>query len=155
MNDGHRYNIDGIVSFWLADPQEAQFSYTQTFRNGCIEAVDEFLLRPDERNQNQKVVPSAALREYLDFSLRNYFGFLERQEVSPPIFVFLTILDAEGYHMATRGPSFRRYSTPIDRSVVQSPEQILEEYGDDPSPIIDSMINSVWQACGYAKEQYG
>lgn len=72
MQDGYRYNIDGIVSFWVSDPEKEQHSYTQTFRNGSIEAVNEFLLEPNEDTQNAKVVPSVALREYLEFSLENY-----------------------------------------------------------------------------------
>lgn len=151
MSDGRRYNIDGVVSYWLSDLNESQYSYTQTFRSGIIEAVDEFLLKPEE--SGQLYIPSIALREYLEYSLSGYLATMESQGLSTPIYVLMAILDAEGYVMSTQAHNFRRQQTPIDRSIVQIPEQIVESYNVDLETVIDPIINATWNACGYQKEQ--
>lgn len=62
-----RYNFDGYITY-SGNPEQKYRSYTQFFRNGIIEAVEAFLLRPQDDGEEGRI-PSVAYEKELISSL--------------------------------------------------------------------------------------
>lgn len=92
------------------------------------------------------------LRSSLEFSLDRYCDFLDTQDVAPLVFAFLSLINAENYGIKKniRLPWPPDYA--IGESVALLPEQVIEDF-DDLDPIIDSLMDFVWNAGGYPEEE--
>ena len=143
-----RYNLDGFLTY-SQDQEGKSRSYVQLFRNGIIEAVEGFLLRP---RGERPTIPSIAYEQELIKSLTNYLAALKTLEVEPPIFMFLTLLGVKGYSM---GIDTWRYAIEeihtIDRDILQLPEVTIESYDVNAEKVIKPCFDSIWNACGFKR----
>lgn len=147
----NRYNLDGFLVYSRGEGGKAH-SYVQLFRNGIIEAVEGLLLEP---HKEQLLIPSIAYEQQLIRSLTEYLSILKALNVEPPIFIFLTLLDAKGY---TMGIDTWRYWVherhTIDRDVLPLPEVMIDNYEDSAEKILKPCFDSIWNACGFAGDFY-
>lgn len=90
-----RYNFDGFLCF-----TNTLYSYTQTFRNGIIEAVDAFILEPREPNNFSRNIPSIQYEEKVIQKLSEYISVQNNLGVEPPFLIMLSLLDVKGYSMS-------------------------------------------------------
>ncbi|MGD2249788.1 MAG: ATP-binding protein [Candidatus Methanofastidiosia archaeon] len=142
-----RYNLDGILNYSI-DSEGKTSSYVQLFRNGIIEAVEGRLLMDRE----EPIIPSVAYEEELIRSLPQYLALLKSLSVELPIFIFLTLVNVEGYKMATyRWKQIFEDVCPIDRDILILPEVIIEKYDSKAEDILKPCFDSIWNACGFPK----
>lgn len=144
-----RFTADGLVTYWSSLP-DSQRSYTLTFRSGVIEAVSGKHFRSD--TEDMPFITGGVLRSSLEFSLDRYCGFLDTQDVAPPVFAFLSLIDAEDYGIKKTSESPWPPDYAIGESVALLPEQVIEDF-DDLDPVVDSLMDFVWNAGGYSEEQ--
>ncbi|MBI4312142.1 MAG: ATP-binding protein [Chloroflexi bacterium] len=147
--DGSRYNLDGFVTFDRGSTGSPADSYIQLFRNGCIEAVDMYLLR--QRSAGQHTIPSMAFEEYLLKALRGYLVAQKSLGIEPPLFVMLSLLHVKGYEMGVDPSKFflSEHSLPVDRENLILPEIVVDEYGVEPATLLRPAFDAVWNACGW------
>ena len=141
----YRYNFDGLLTTW-----QSQLSYAQTFRNGIIEAVDDYLLRTSDRN-NSLVIPSVQYEKKVIEKSLEYIFFQQKLGVEPPFFIMLSLLNVKGYLMSIPMLSmhFPGYNHPIDRDNLLMTEVMIEDFNFEPSKILKPTFDTVWNACGY------
>jgi hypothetical protein len=140
----HRYNFDGFVTY---SSGEFSDSYVQLFRNGVIEAVEGFLLKP---SGDELHIPSVAFEEELIYSLPRYLRVLKELNVELPVFAVLTLVGVKGYSMSGGGPLYRA-GLKVERDVLCVPEVLINNYDEPAARILRPFFDSVWNACGFAR----
>ena len=144
----YRYNLDGFLTY-SQDREGKSRSYVQLFKNGIIEAVEAFLLRP---RGARPTIPSITFEKELIKSFADYLYTLKTLGVEPPIFIFLTLLGVKGYSM---GIDTWKYDIDevhtIDRDILQLPEVIIESYNVIPEKVLKPCFDSIWNACGFPR----
>lgn len=135
-----RPNLDGVISPWTGSLDDQYWCYTQLYRNGAIEAVDTFRYT-DEDNR----LPIGAIREDLERVLPEYMAVFEHTQIQPPVFLFMSILDAKGYeHPQDHWGDYHG----LDRNVANFPELVIEEITEDPEEIIEELISYIMNSLG-------
>lgn len=144
-----RLNLDGQVTYCEEQQGDACKSYTQFFRNGIVETVMSGIV---ESNQNLGKVLRAEHYEIEFTQERQFFkhlmsGFREIG-IQPPIWCFLTITGVKG---AKISPSNSRCENnlKIDQDVLLLPEFVIDDLNRDPSELLRSTFDLVWNAAGY------
>ncbi len=142
-----RYNFDGFLSF-----SDTYFSYTQTFRNGIIEAVDACMVMPisDSRDIQKEY------EEKIIQGVTNYTSIQKKLGVEPPLFIMFSLLDVKGYSMSGNSLfmlSSLRHNHQIDRNNLLVPEVMIENFDFEPSKVMKPIFDAVWNACGYPGSQ--
>lgn len=146
-----RYNLDGFLTY-SGDQQGVSRSYTQLFRNGIIEAVESYMLRP---RVDRPIIPSIAFEESLIRALTDYLSVLNILNVEPPVFVFLTLIGVKGFSM---GIDTWRYDIDelytIDRDILSLPEIVVQGYQESADEALKPCFDSIWNACGFRGDFY-
>ncbi len=151
-----RINLDGVVVARNFDTNV--ISYTQVFRNGCIEAViclswsDEDKKDYSVRYKEEQIIK--ALSEYIEFYLD--LG------IELPIYVFLTLINVKDYkfHLDDDfrniyGVRFimRGENKPvIDRNNLIIPEITISNYESHPAEILRPAFDLIWNSVGFARD---
>jgi hypothetical protein len=144
---GARYNLDGYLTYSHFPKSTSAYTYLQIFRNGCIEAVEAFLLHEEE---GRRIIPSIAYERELINGLQRFSFIQKRLGVEPPFFIMLSLLGVIGYVMSESRPSFSmepHYR--IDRDALLLPEIFLEHSDDDPSQVMKPIFDAVWNSAGW------
>jgi hypothetical protein len=143
-----RYNADGFLLTSRESTDEGR-SYLQVFKDGSLEYGDSYVLRWNGRGS----IPSGILEEKLVATFGQAMSLLKGLEVSPPVYVTLTLIDVKGAKLATPYFANGYESHPIDRVVVVCPDVEVQHFAEDPPypATLLPIINSVWQAAGIAQ----
>lgn len=145
----HRVNFDGLVTYMDIREEGYEYTYTQLFHNGIIEAVDALLLQPREKDKIG--IPSVAYEKQLIQALNSYFLVFSKLDVDFPIWVCLSLIGVKDYVMWVSERLWIRDVHPIDRNELIIPE-IQVEQGNVPSKyILKPAFDSIWNACGYER----
>ncbi len=139
----YRYNLDGFLSY--SSTGEISDSYVQLFRNGTIEIVEGYLLKPEN---GELQIPSVSYEEELIEALPRYLQILKTLNVELPFFAFLTFVGVKGYSMSTAGLHYRG-RTPVEKDVLCLPETMVDSYDVPAEKILKPFFDSVWNACGF------
>jgi len=141
-----RPNLDGVVSYQLRN--ERSRGYTQKYRNGCLEAVVVF--EPDQRDGQPEYFgfPIAWVEGQTIKGIDVYSTALRRLGVVPPFYVFISLLQAEGYVLNTS-----RFLTGgkegLDRNVVLLPEAVIDKPEVSTGAALKPVFDILWQAFGH------
>jgi hypothetical protein len=141
----YRYNFDGFLTYSSGNKGKA-LSYFQLFRNGIIEAVEAFMIRPYD---GKLMIPSISFEEEIIKVLPHYLELCKVLNIALPIFLFLTLIGVKGYTMDISGisdPFDERH--PIDRDVLQAPEIIIQSYEVKAANVLKPCFDAIWNACG-------
>jgi hypothetical protein len=145
-----RRNVDGIVNSQdignfrkSSEEDEPQSEYVQIFNDGRIEAVHSFHFRNDLSDEDR--IGFSTLYEILYDRLPDYTGFLAERDISPPIFLYLTFVDAEGF-VTTSDKS--RDSKKLDREIATLPVVTLESYDKSTEKMTKAFMQHIWHAFG-------
>lgn len=145
-----RRNVDGIVNSQdigdfrkTSEEDEPQSEYVQIFNDGRIEAVHSFHFR-SEFSEDDKI-GFWTLYEILFDRLPDYTGFLAERDVSPPIFLYLTFVNAEGFVTTS---DKNRDSKKLDREVATLPVITLESYERNAKEVTKEFMQHIWHAFG-------
>jgi hypothetical protein len=146
-----RYTLEGLLAY-AVDQSGTAFSYTQLYRNGIIEIVDSLTLKP---SGDKKDIPSVLFEELLISMLPNYLAGLKYLNVEQPIVVFLTVVGAKGYSMATDlFTAIRQRSYEIDREILLLPEAVVSSYETKAEQILKPAFDALWNSCGFPKSPH-
>lgn len=154
---GIRYNFDGIVT------NEDRWGYTQISRNGSIEIADAYAGGSETTEIPSGLFEVSVIRNHLP----NAFILQRALGVSPPCYIFLSVLNVRGFKMALPPNEDRsaRYEQPVEdesKRVVDRDHLLLSEVevsdlNPDPtaiSVIVHSALNHIWQATGWRESRY-
>jgi hypothetical protein len=142
-----RYNVDGIVKQWSSEDSGA---YAQTYRNGTIETVNTFLFRIP-KDVAERTFSAYILRNMLEHSLPTYLEFLEEEGVRLPVFLFVSLVGADGIEIEVP-PDRPGQSGTMDRDMALLPEVVIQDYSTDVGEVVDQLMRDVWNAFGFAQE---
>lgn len=143
-----RYNFDGFLCF-----TNTLYSYTQTFRNGIIEAVDAFILEPKESNNLSRNIPSIQYEKKVIQKLSEYISVQKKLGAEPPFLIMLSLLDVKGYSISVSSGCMLDRVHQIDRNNLLMPEVMVENFDFDPHKLMKPIFDAVWNACGYPGSQ--
>lgn len=145
----HRINLDGYVTH--GGPYQAtdgaERSYFQVFRSGRIEAVFSGLVR---HPNGRPVIASVWYEKAVLEAVARYLKSLSELDISYPIVVMLSFLDARGAYMAIDHINPGIGVHPIDRDVLVFPDVVLEVLPADLPRALRPMFDAAWNACGIA-----
>jgi hypothetical protein len=146
----HRINFDGIVTFHYDTSPQKCCAYVQAFRNGIIEAVEtaEF-----GEQDGRKFIRSRSLERDLISASSRFLIFQNLLNIAPPIVLMISLIDVEGFTMATSSRQGGHLSHRIDRAILILPEVIVEDYGSDLSAILQPGFDAIWQAAGFLRSE--
>jgi hypothetical protein len=147
----HRPNLDGLVAYSSIPASViGSINYTQLYRSGIVEAVDGAIA---QRHTNGQVV--IALQRIEQTVLRYIPRYLAHQAtlgVSPPVYIFLSLLDAKGsypYIGNDFGFDLDRYS-PLDRDRVLLPETAILDFNSNIASALRPIFDMIWNSFGFA-----
>ena len=146
-----RINFDGFSNFHVAHSGQC-LSYTHIFRNGAIEAVK---VRVAHENEGRLIIPSLDFDRSIFECLPGYLSALQTLNVPPPVILMITL---QGIRGAFLGISPRPLNDvePINRSVLELPEIVIERYGTEVEyqraarPAFDAL----WNTAGFSRSQH-
>lgn len=140
-----RYNLDGIFTYF--ERSNGKFiGYTQLYRNGIIEAVDSQTIHISD---NKKIIPYWYEINLIKV-LEKYIKLFSELSITPPIFLFLSLLQVKGYKIERKDRYFDEgYS--IDRKLLLLPETIIDNYDNEAKNILKPLFDLIWNACGYQR----
>jgi hypothetical protein len=145
-----RYNADGFL-LTSKETTENGRSYLQVFKDGSLEYGDSYVLGANSKGS----IPSGILEQKIVATFEQAQALLNYLEVSPPVYVTLTLIGVKGTRLATPYYSDRYgyESDLIDRDVIVCPDvevQHVKEERPYPTTLLP-IVNSVWQAAGIAQ----
>lgn len=150
-----RINLDGVVVARQFDKNIN--SYTQVFRNGCVEAVNCL-----SWGQEYKDYSSRYDEELIIKALSDYVKFYLELKVELPIYVFLTLINVKDYkfHLDDdlRNISEVRFimrgeNKPIiDRNNLIIPDITINNYESSAAEILRPAFDLIWNSVGFARD---
>ncbi len=144
-----RLNMDGLVTFRSADESVLRArSYTQVFRNGCVEAVCDELVH---RGDGTKSIPCVWYEQETISAVTQFLKAYEGLGVAPPILCFLTLQGVEGAHMQVGPDRTSRDAYPIDRDTLVLPDVSITDLNCDVASLLRPVFDMVWNSCGYLR----
>jgi hypothetical protein len=156
---GDRYMVDSVTQY-RGDRQNEHSHFVRTFKNGSIEAYTSAPFSEyDTESDSKATFPVSAegviqylLAEYVEDSLErvipDYLSFLQKQDVSPPFYISLTLINAEEYTFVSEEQGVPMDPINFDVEILQIPTERIESYEDDHSPVVETLIESLWNAAG-------
>jgi hypothetical protein len=161
-NIEREFNLEGVLKYCRyvyrkkgekggTDPVWSPYTKVQLFTTGIIEASERILLN-SEYAINPKRIEIDVFENGLIVSLEDYLNCLKCIGVTPPIFLFLTLLGVQGYSLAkswTSYPGLFRGTT--DRDILEIPESVIPDYEMEPSTVLKPCFDLIWNACGYPR----
>ena len=143
----HRFNIDGVIFYDKLQNEQDYYTYVQIFRNVLVEAVDAYLLKPDEQ---RKIFHSPQLENQILAAIKRYLESMINLGIEPPYFIFITFTEIKDYTITLiTGPS-----EPIDRDTLSLPEFMIESEDYIIEKLIKSSFDSLYNAFGLEKHRH-
>jgi len=139
-----RLNLDGLLTYTRSSEATCLY-YTLLFRSGAIEAVDIVTLYAEAGAQ--KTV-SLDYEPTITFILPKYLDLLRQLAVTPPVFLFLTMIGVKGYTMPVEARKFAPNDV-IDRDILSLPEVVVDDFSRSPEVIMKPIFDAVWQSAGF------
>jgi len=149
MSLSPRYNLDGVIN---ERGNEANYGYTQIFRNGIVEATKANLVRENGHGRNSIWAPN--LEEHIFNALPNYINGLRSLDVQPPLVLMLTLEGVAGAFYLVKNDTYFDELQSFDRAIIRLPECIVEEYSAnivDYHRAVKPAFDALWNAIGFPK----
>jgi hypothetical protein len=150
-----RINLDGLVVAGNFDSSVT--SYTQVFRNGCIEAVICLSWRNDDKDYSVRYKEEQVIKALLDF-----IKFYKDLGIELPIYVFLTLSNVKDYKFHLDDDFSNIYQVRyrmrgeekpvIDRNNLIIPEITISNYESSPTEILRPAFDLIWNSVGFARD---
>ena len=138
------YTVDSVIVH-QGRPGEELYEYVRTFSSGTIEM---YTARPfNPMDEGSRVLNVQMVKDALEFTLPIQLKYLESQDIDPPIYACLSILDAEGYNVDT---GFTRRQRMTLDSVEQLPEVMIKSYDTNFDEVCDQLVEYLCNSGGQA-----
>jgi hypothetical protein len=146
----HEVNLEGRLVFpAAAGGRPAGRSYLQLFRFGVLETL--WALPSMVRNDQPFILCEGWIPALLRL-LPRYVAGMVSFGAEPPLFLFLSILSANGCFL--QGPHYVSSPRPLDRSDVLFPEIWLDSLTGELTPRLKRLFDMLWNACGAEQNPY-
>jgi hypothetical protein len=147
-------NFDGFSNLYHARDQQC-WSYTHVFRNGAIEAVKVRTLTDLYVKDGPLFIPTLDFDKWIFKCLPLYLSALQRLNVSPPVILMITLQGVPGARLGV-DPRPLDDPPPIDRSVLELPEVVLERYGteEEYQRAARPAFDALWNTGGFFRSQH-
>jgi hypothetical protein len=150
------------------------WSYTHVFRNGAIEAVKiRVLTEPHggslqvpkvEFDQDRYVtapygghllIPTPDFDRWIFEVLPRYLSALQSLDVPPPVILMITLQGVRGARLGVYPPPLDD-PPPINRSVLELPEIVIERYGTEVEyqQATRPAFDALWNTAGFSRSRY-
>lgn len=149
------FNFNGIFSSGGTESQK-NHSYLQLFRNGALEAVDGRI------STNRSVFGIDCEQQLLKRRGPSYMQFQKQLGFGPPVFIAISMLCVRGFTIIPYEPNgplgfpgrlSLAQSSPIDQDALLAPEALVEEEGADLGKLLQTALDTLWQASGWPGSQ--
>lgn len=150
MGMSPRFNYHGFINERGGD---ANYGYTQIFRNGSLEATTANFVREREGNRG---ISGRNLEEKVFEVLSPYICGLRDVGVPPPLIIMFSLEGVGGAHYhVERNPWDDETTLPSD-TLLCLPECFLEDYGEtaDHHRAVKPAFDALWNAIGYSESQF-
>ncbi len=150
MMGGARINFDGVL---FHSQREKSDSYTQLFRNGCLESVLDGIIK---HRENCRLIPALKFEKDLIDDISGYINGLKTLNVPAPLVVMVTIDGIKKCWLAVSDDYGAFRGSPIMETTLDLPEVLIENYGSeiDFQRALCPAFNSLWNAAGHPKSEY-
>jgi len=138
------YTVDSVIVHQGGYGEEL-YEYVRTFSSGIIEMYTAWPFEP--LNEETTVLDAGMVTDALEATLPTQFRYLKSQDIDPPIYACMSILDAEGYNVDAGFT--RRQRIGLD-SPVQLPEVLIESYDAPLDEVCDQLLEYLYNADGQA-----
>ncbi len=144
------FNLDGLINFH--PPQIDTPSYVQVYRNGIIEAADALALN---YAPGQDFIPQPGMEQAIVYTSHRVLNGLNEIGIAPPIFIFLTLLDVEGFRLGNNQMLVEStlVQHTVDRPHLFFPEVVVREYDalteNDIAGIVKPLCDAIWNSVGH------
>lgn len=153
-----RYNFDGFLMFSQLRPGSdvTSTSYTQAFRNGFVEFVSAEISHP---TTSERVLWADGIESDVITAVRNHLNYLSTVEISPPVYVTLSLVGIAGYSVREPFNAPNIYAGVVrqhgmDRDQLFLPEVFIEDFEHPVETALKPLFDVIWQAAGLAGSPY-
>ena len=153
-----RINFDGLLSYQTNN--SGIDAYCQIYRSGIIEFVTTSnkvfgnVYNPFNKNEKINVIYGYenGFENYIINKSLALFKLAKSLNIKLPIYVFVSIIDANGYRIIYKNHDFRnKLTNTIDREILELPEVELKPSKINFKKSFLDIINMIWNACGENK----
>ncbi|MDZ4849698.1 MAG: ATP-binding protein [Pirellulaceae bacterium] len=149
-----RLNLDGYVALCTgSDLDGPAFGYSQVFRQGAIEFVDSYHLRP-RADTNDHRFPATTIENFVFSGTNSAIELFEKADVLPPYAVLFSLLNIRRYRLAHSHDS-QLYGLPktADRPHLIFPDFVIERvdsenWNDQLRYFVVPLFDLLWQSFG-------
>jgi hypothetical protein len=152
-------NLDGVV---IAPSFEKETSsYTQIFRNGCIERVT-CLNAAQGIRDDDKDFSSRFDEEQIISALSDFIDFYSKVEIELPVYLFLTFINIKDYefhiddefryHIEIRRKKVDNKKITFKRDEIIFPEIVINDNSQSPQQLLRSTFNKLWNSVGLTRD---
>lgn len=154
-----KINLEGVVIAPYFE--KATNSYTQVFRNGCVERVI-CLNSLESYRGSDNDYSSRYDEEQIIASLTDFIGFYSNLGMELPVYLFFTIINVKNYEFHVDGEFRSIYEIRrqiindrkilFDRNDMFFPEIIIDNYENSPKEILRPTFNLIWNSVGLTRD---
>lgn len=144
-------NLDGVSAFANSHDKKTCLTYLQVFRSGCVEAVDAWMLPPDEHTPEKDWIPSRAVEDKLIQFVGEALPHLQSLGVTGPTFACFSLVSVRGYTLAV-SEQLRRWDAGLKLrpEALHLPEVLLDTHStQDLHTILRPAFDVMWNAFGW------
>jgi hypothetical protein len=148
-----RLNADGFL-FHSGVQSDDTRGYAQVYRSGVIEVASTRgdILR-DQEQHGVRVLPSQWQEEKFIDSVADVLGLLAGLNVSPPVYIGLSLLRVKGVGMA-RPQRYTYAPDPIDKDTLIVPTVTSDTLEEPVDRLLRPAFDAIWQASGLDGSPY-
>jgi hypothetical protein len=148
---GHkRFNADGYL---INDGKTNLRSYSQLFRNGCVEAAMAEVTYSRPNGGSLQLFRDNICEMAVFEIVKHYLKFCIAAEISAPIRMYSALLGCKGVHFCTHWGAYDASEHPIDRSPVFLPSLEITDLAADVTATCRPWCDSLAQAAGLERSQ--
>lgn len=136
-----RYNFDG---FAICGDRE----YSQLFRTGAWESVSGHIAWDVN---GVATIAGVALANDLVVALGKLLHAYQQLEITPPIFVMITLIGVSSCYLALEQRDRRLYQPRVDRDELSLPDILVDDLEAKPEQVLRPVLDTLWQTGGYAR----
>lgn len=152
LNSGRSfYNFDGLVNcnVNVTGPIYAAGNYyCHFFRNGILEAVENYCLRDDDKS-----IPITNLQHSLIERVEKLYVIMQQVGVVPPVAVMIRLVGVQGFRIVHDSSQYQiQTATEVDRDHLLLPTVVLSDTQLDYHSIgqlLRPVFDVIWQSCNY------
>ncbi len=140
-----RYNFDGFVAYQDSYPA----TYLQLFGSGAMEWCANFGEKEQHENGIFLYLPAESIASELHVCLGSGKAAFSYLGIQPPYFLSVALIGVRGYHLATRGSSWRFHKYTVDRDTLVFPDIRIDDKDFEPTVVMRPILDALWRAVGY------